>query len=247
MLQPSLSPPVTRSTETASNFPNQFQRQSLKLVNELVDMTSSVFYLVAPDMRHRGVVLDNLNADVEKEYQSKFKHLDPLNPAKFNNTEDRVVTIDAQMSFAKLRQTIYYQDFMLAHNHRYVADMFFRFQGEIIAVLSMLRHESLGSFSAGELTLLCKVQPFLEYTLNTVYLPTRVRERQSIEEKYALTRRELDVLELIIAGASNKLIANELGLGLATVKTHLLHIFQKTGVSSRTELLSRIVAYLAAK
>ncbi|MGI9285089.1 MAG: response regulator transcription factor [Pseudomonadales bacterium] len=245
MLQSALSPATTEPMKAASNFPNQFQRQSLTLVNELVDITSSVFYLVAPEMRHRGVVLNNLNADVEKEYQKKFKHLDPLNPAKFKNTDDRVVTIDAQIPFAKLRQTIYYQDFMLPHDHRYVADMFFRFQGEIIAVLSMLRHESLGSFTGDELTLLCKVQPFLEYTLNTVYLPKRVTERQSIKEKYALTARELDVLELIIAGASNKLIASELGLGLATVKTHLLHIFQKTGVSSRTELLSRIVINLA--
>lgn len=223
-----------------SNFPNQFQRESLQLISKLIKLTSSAFYLVDADMQHLGVALYNMEANMEKEYQKKFKHLDPLNPRKFSRTGEKVVTIDSQISPEMLRQSIYYQEFMKPHDHRYVADMFFRFEGEIIAVMSMLRHESLGPFKDEELTLLRNIQPFLEYTLNCVYLPKRISERQSIQEKYTLTNRELDVLELVIAGASNKVIANELSLGLPTIKTHLGHIFQKTESTSRTELLSKI-------
>ena len=229
-----------------SNFPNQFQNQSLQLVRHIVPLTSSAFYLIDPDMRHRGVALYNLEPDVEKEYQQKFSHLDPLNPRKFSSTTETVVTIDSQISPAMLKQSTYYQEFMKPHDHRYVADMFFRYAGEIIAVLSMLRHESMGPFTKAELTLLSHLQPFLEYTLNAVYLPKRVAERQSIQAHYSLTDRELDILELVIAGASNKAIANELSLGLATVKTHLSHIFQKTESASRTELLAKVFKSLTS-
>ncbi len=106
----------------------------------------------------------------------------------------------------------------------------------------MLRDPSLGNFSREELNLLRKQQPFLEFALNSVYLPRRIQERNSIAEKYGLTPRELDVLEHLVAGANNKTIANELNLGLPTVKTHIQHIYQKTTVSSRTELLSNVLS-----
>lgn len=233
-----------QSSNQSSNFPNKFQQQALALIHELIDVTSSVFYLLGPDMRHRDVALSNLDEHIEQEYHKKFRVLDPLDPRKFNSTEDRVVTIDSQMPFNKLRQTIYYQDFMQPHDHRYVADMFFRYQGEVVAVLSMLRHESIGQYSESDLSLLRKLQPFLEYTLNTVYLPKRIGERQSLESKYGLTPRELDVLELIMAGGSNKVIATQLALGLPTVKTHVQNIFHKTDSSSRTELLARVFSEL---
>jgi DNA-binding NarL/FixJ family response regulator len=50
----------------------------------------------------------------------------------------------------------------------------------------------------------------------------------------ALSGREQEVLELVAKGYSNKQIAKALGIGEATVKTHLIHIFGKLGVSDRT-------------
>ena len=51
----------------------------------------------------------------------------------------------------------------------------------------------------------------------------------------ALTRRELEVLELIARGRSNKRIAFELGISEKTVKTHVGHVLAKLGVSDRTQ------------
>nr|WP_277345596.1 helix-turn-helix transcriptional regulator [Pseudomaricurvus alkylphenolicus] len=96
-------------------------------------------------------------------------------------------------------------------------------------------------FSEQELVLLRGLQPFLEYSLNLVYLPKRVGQRQSLKDKYGFTRRELDVLELLMTGATNKQLSSELNLSMATVKTHLQHVFRKASVSSRAELLSRVL------
>lgn len=50
-----------------------------------------------------------------------------------------------------------------------------------------------------------------------------------------LTERELAVLRLAANGLANKEIATELALSLPTVKAHLVNIFNKMGVGSRTE------------
>src|SRR5262249_44036095 len=47
----------------------------------------------------------------------------------------------------------------------------------------------------------------------------------------ALTEREVDVLRLIGAGNSNKLIADQLSIGEATVKSHVKHILSKLGAN----------------
>jgi len=53
-----------------------------------------------------------------------------------------------------------------------------------------------------------------------------------------LTPRELEVLQLVAQGRSNPEIARELFIGEATVKTHLLHVFDKLGVDDRTRAVT---------
>ena len=53
--------------------------------------------------------------------------------------------------------------------------------------------------------------------------------------KVQLTPRELATLRSMAQGRSNKEVASELGISERTVKTHLGHLFQKLGVTSRTE------------
>jgi two-component system NarL family response regulator len=60
----------------------------------------------------------------------------------------------------------------------------------------------------------------------------RLAERVGTEE---LTQRELDVLEQIVHGKSNKEIAVELLISEATVKTHINSLLSKLGVSDRTQ------------
>jgi len=56
-----------------------------------------------------------------------------------------------------------------------------------------------------------------------------------LDSEEPLTRRELEVLQLAAKGHSNKEIASDLVLSVPTVKAHLVNIFNKLGVGSRTE------------
>ncbi len=57
-------------------------------------------------------------------------------------------------------------------------------------------------------------------------------------EKSGLTRRQLQVLELIESGKSNLAIADELGLSTGTIKMHVSGIFKKLKVANRTEAVA---------
>jgi DNA-binding NarL/FixJ family response regulator len=54
----------------------------------------------------------------------------------------------------------------------------------------------------------------------------------------ALSSREIDVLRLIAAGNSNKLIADQLSIGEATVKSHVTNILSKLGANDRAHAVT---------
>ncbi len=58
-------------------------------------------------------------------------------------------------------------------------------------------------------------------------------DRPVRSSRFPLTTRELQVMELVERGLKNKEIALELGIRTGTVKIHLKHIFEKTGIRGR--------------
>jgi DNA-binding NarL/FixJ family response regulator len=63
---------------------------------------------------------------------------------------------------------------------------------------------------------------------------TRVLGRMRAPTQEALSPRELEILQAVAQGLSNKQISRQLYVSEATVKTHLLHVFGKLGVTDRT-------------
>ena len=56
------------------------------------------------------------------------------------------------------------------------------------------------------------------------------------EAKSVLSRRELEVIQLVVQGYKNKDIAQELFISEKTVKNHLSAVFHKLGVNDRLEM-----------
>lgn len=61
------------------------------------------------------------------------------------------------------------------------------------------------------------------------------RQRSSPDSPAKMSEREVEVLRLVAAGMANKHIARELGIAERTVKAHLTSIFQRIGVTDRTQ------------
>ncbi|GAA2055685.1 response regulator transcription factor [Catenulispora yoronensis] len=60
-------------------------------------------------------------------------------------------------------------------------------------------------------------------------------------ERPTLSQREAEILELVAEGLANRQISRRLFISEATVKTHLVHIFGKLGVDSRTAAVAAAV------
>jgi DNA-binding NarL/FixJ family response regulator len=65
-----------------------------------------------------------------------------------------------------------------------------------------------------------------------------VKRMRAPAPEAVLTAREIDVLQLVARGNSNKQVAAVLGIGESTVKTHLLNVFEKLGVADRTRAVT---------
>jgi DNA-binding NarL/FixJ family response regulator len=124
-----------------------------------------------------------------------------------------------------------------------------------VRVLILTTYESdddiLGAIEAGASGYLLKAAPQEEIVAgirsvaggHTVLAPSIAatlvtRMRAAPDARPQLSPREREVLRLVAAGNSNPAIARALFIGEATVKTHLLHVFEKLGVSDRTRAVT---------
>ena len=70
---------------------------------------------------------------------------------------------------------------------------------------------------------------------------TEIPYRHDRDSLLWLTRREQEVLELLVLGYTNAEVAAALGVALRTVEAHRMHVMQRLGLRSRADLV-RFVA-----
>jgi DNA-binding NarL/FixJ family response regulator len=84
--------------------------------------------------------------------------------------------------------------------------------------------------------------PSLAYAWRAVVTPT-----QEAATPIILTRRQYDVLKLMVRGLSNKEIARVLNLANGTVKIHVAALFGKLGVRRRAAVFACVSKLAAAR
>ena len=67
---------------------------------------------------------------------------------------------------------------------------------------------------------------------------SRLMSRMRAPAEENLSAREIEVLQLVARGSSNREIGKQLHISTATVKTHLIHIYDKLGVNDRTSAVT---------
>ena len=69
--------------------------------------------------------------------------------------------------------------------------------------------------------------------------PNNFTRNEKEVEKLGLSKRELEVLELMAEGLSNNEIAERLFVSLNTIKTHSSKVFEKLDVKRRTQAVEK--------
>lgn len=82
----------------------------------------------------------------------------------------------------------------------------------------------------------------IEYLSRIGTIPIFKSSDDSFILTYKLSPRESEVLMLVLEGLTNKEIGEKLFISYITARTHVSHIFEKTGTSSRIELVSKVVS-----
>jgi two-component system nitrate/nitrite response regulator NarL len=98
-----------------------------------------------------------------------------------------------------------------------------------------LLFKSIRTVMAGEYWVGREAVADLVQTLHELAAPAPSGSRAR-QDSFGLTSRELEIVSAIVAGLSNKEIAQKLSLSEQTVKHHLTSIFDKVGVGNRLEL-----------
>jgi FixJ family two-component response regulator len=73
-------------------------------------------------------------------------------------------------------------------------------------------------------------------TRQSLHKHSQIRERLA-----SLTPREKDVLQLLVQGQQNKVMAGELGLSQRTVEIHRAHVMEKMGAQSVAQLVRMVL------
>ncbi|RQR26770.1 MULTISPECIES: helix-turn-helix transcriptional regulator [unclassified Burkholderia] len=180
-------------------------------------------------------------------YIARYRMLDPLHPSRCAAGERAVVTLASQLPDERRDASAYWTRFLRRHDVADVVEIWLRDDaGRTVGAFSLLRfgkgdtdgNNAAGRFASGEIDALARLQPVAEAALAPLLRARRGIHRIGCEAR--LTYREEQIARLVRDGRSNKEIARDLALGQPTIKTHLMRMYRKLGVSNRTELVGAL-------
>lgn len=100
-------------------------------------------------------------------------------------------------------------------------------------VLFQITHLSYALFSLFVFVDLCTYF-FRHYSRDLDIAP----KKQSLKDRYMLSERELEVIDLLAKGMTNQNICDQLHISVNTVKSHIKRIYKKLNVSNRLQLIN---------
>ncbi|MGC5698950.1 helix-turn-helix transcriptional regulator [Pseudomonas sp. NFXW11] len=218
------------STPASLPEAHELGQRCIAAFTRVVPATLCAFYRIDPALQARDFSLYRMPEPMHQAYLQRYRQYDPLQPRHCAAAGRPVLSLRMGMAQQGRHASEIYQGFLQRHGVLDVVEILAHDGGRPIAGLSLLRDSALGHFSVEELGTLDALQGLLEMAALAPY--SQVDERLS-----GLTPRERQIAWLLRDGADNKSIARRLDLGLPTVKTHLINLFRKVGVGSRTELV----------
>ncbi|WP_417696806.1 helix-turn-helix transcriptional regulator [Pseudomonas sp.] len=204
----------------------------LHAFTQLVPASRAAFYCVDRQLQAHDFSLHGMSGEMHRDYLDNYRQFDPLQPRNYVSSDLAVVPLGLAMARQPIRDSHRYRHFLQRYNVVDVVEVFAHRGSRPQAAISLLRTAEQGVFTSEQLTQLSALQALLQ--LAVANLPPQDDLLSS------LTPKERQIALLLRQGASNKELARELDVGLPTVKTHLINLFRKTGVSNRTELVSSL-------
>ncbi|MFB9269184.1 response regulator transcription factor [Bradyrhizobium erythrophlei] len=210
--------------------PDPATTQAIQFARGILEGSATAFYEVDSNLNlNRFVLSTGVPAGFHDQYLAGMNRLDPLHPRSATNQP--IARLSTALNQCATRDAATYRSFADQCGVADMIEFFFRRNDRIVAGMSVLWAPGC-KIPDGSMNIAEKIHDYLEFNLTS-------RLSGSDEaSRYGLTARELEVVELLCCGRTNREISECLNIGLATVKTHLIHIFEKLGVETRSAVVA---------
>lgn len=180
--------------------------------------------------------LSDANLDA---YDRYYRYCDPITSRLA--TRQHATPVHEIMPQTALVKTEFFNDFLYRDGLYWGMNLYVWDDGHNIGDVRLWRAKKRTDFTRTDAELLDLLAP--PFTAALRRARSTERPFPQVEACTAtLSRRERQITLLVGDGCSDKQIAQRLGIGFTTVRTHLSHIFEKLNVDSRVKLACRLAA-----
>jgi DNA-binding CsgD family transcriptional regulator len=232
-------------THSGDALIDRFGDETTRMICRALGAEWGTFYRIGRGQQPFGFRVHGIPREFGMAYDRlDMQHVDPLHPFQLLPRKHRFRTIGA----ARAENPTRYRDFvsfLRSHGAQDAAEMIFTCQGKAVAGLGILwtgrkpEHHSMVELGT-------TLHEYIEFNLGALWREA-MRPDASVDAESAFTSREEEVIRVVCRGFTNEQIASQLNIAISTVKTHLINIFEKAGVRSRAELISRTLSTLAMR
>ena len=206
----------------------------LSAFSQAVPASFAAFYRIDARLQACDFQLRGMTEPMHHAYLEHYRDLDPLSPRACLSVGMDVVPLAEGLRRQPTAQSRAYKGFLTSHAVIDVVEIIAHDGKRPLVGLSLLRHAGDGAFGAQALEHLRPLHGLMQMAAQMLPRDTEAGPLDT------LTPRERQIALLLRDGLSNKALARTLGVGLPTIKTHLIHLFRKLGVKSRTELIANL-------
>ncbi len=218
----------------------------LQKLKKLIDYDFAEFSLGEVQHAHiklvDPVVVSNFSKSFEdafmKKYESRYGEMDYVRWI-FSNYESVVYRESDLINEAVRKKAPFYIEYLEPHGLIYLAGISIVEKGGFVGGITFYNTQMKKDFSDRDLYILKQLLPHLEQRFQSIEeIEVHKHREQKKMQPYQLTARECEMLQHICRGLSNLEIAEKNSISVTTVKKHINNIFMKTGVKSRTQLIT---------
>jgi DNA-binding CsgD family transcriptional regulator len=216
------------------------QNTILEHIFKIFKAESAVFFFRYSDDNNldtEKTVLVNLSWQYIKQYIKYYYHIDPF----FQVTSELGAFRDTDlMPHSALRKLEYFNDFIKPQRINHLLVIYLMMNNKILGHIGINRHGNTPEFSIKDLFKGRLLSKILSLKLTHDQLKCFLIESPVPSNNWKLTVKEIEVVQYIRQGLTNKEISEKLYMSLPTVATHVSHIFTKLDVNNRVKLVNKL-------
>lgn len=214
----------------------QFIEATLRLGHDVLGATRIAFYRVDESLNLCDFACSGVPSAFHRLYVREMFELDPLHVRRLAGYRRDVTTLEAAVRGSPANHAAEYLRFLASFGCADSIELLFREGARVVAGMSLIwTHDDRARVPSPDLAR--GVQRYIQFNFVERGKHRRATDRSPAAlERFGLSRRETEVAELLCLGSTNAEIAATLRVSLATVKTHVLHIYAKCDVRTRAGL-----------